>query len=688
MLPAANFQVRHSVCALDCPDCCSLLINVDEHGAGSKLRGDPAQPITQGFLCGKVARYLDREYSPERLLFPQKRTGAKGEGRFERISWDEALDTIAARLKETAQNWGPESILPYSYAGTMGYLQGSGMDRRFFHRLGASRLDRTICSSAGMVGATEALGFRYGMEPEQFRNSKLIIAWGANILGTNVHLWPFIVEARRNGARFYTIDPVRTRVARLADRHFDIYPGSDLALALGLMHVIVGDGLWDRSYVEQHTTGLEGLTGRVQDYTPERVEGLTGIPKEDVIALAREYASTRPAAIRLNYGVQRSERGGSAVHAISLLPVLTGNIARAGGGIQLSTSQAFQVNKKALEMPELQLRSALRREARIVNMSELSKLLTDLDPPAKALVVYNSNPAAIAPNQKKVHAGLRRADLFTVVLEQFQTDTADFADILLPVTTFLEHTDLYLAYGHYYLQLARPALAAPGECRSNVEIFRALAERMGFDDECFRDTDDDMIRALLASDHPFVQGITLDRLEREHFVRLSISPEGSAFLPFANGGFGTPSGKCELDKPNLAYTPPVESRLGSSDLRERFPLELVSSKNDDSMNSTFGNRLETDGQTSLLQMDSSDAAPRGIESGDHVRVFNDRGSVLMVAEVDGRVRRGVVRAPSVRWPKHSPNRQGINVLTSDRLTDMGGGPTLYSCLVQVEKCGD
>jgi anaerobic selenocysteine-containing dehydrogenase len=427
----------------------------------------------------------------------------------------------------------------------------------------------------------------------------------------------------------------------------------------------------------------------VQDYTPERVEALTGIAREDIISLAREYATTRPAAIRLNYGVQRSERGASAVHAIALLPVLTGAIREAGGGIQLSTSQAFHVNRKGLEMPELQERSALGREARLINMSELSKALTDVsDPPVKAIVVYNSNPAAIAPNQKKVHAGLRRPDLFTVVLEQFQTDTADFGDIVLPVTTFLEHTDLYLAYGHYYVQLARPALPAPGECRSNVEIFRALAERMGFDDRCFRDSEDDMIRTLLGSEHPFLRGITLERLDVEHSIRLNISPEGTPFVPFAKGGFGTASGKCELDKANLAYTPPVESRLGSEDLRTRYPLELVSSKNDDSMNSTFGNRPDTDGQTAVLEMDAVDAAPRGIESGDRVRIFNDRGNVLMMAAVDGRVRPGVVRAPSVRWPKSMPNRTGINVLTSDRLTDMGGGPTFYSCLVQVEKCGD
>ena len=681
-------EVRHSVCALDCPDCCSLLITVDD-GKGRHLRGDPSHPVTRGFLCGKVAQYLDREYSPDRLLYPQKRVGAKGEGRFERITWDEALDTIVKRLKRIAGEYGPESILPYSYAGTMGLLNGSGTDRRFFHRLGASRLDRTICSSAGGAGLVKTLGFKYGTEPEQFRHSKLIIAWGANILGTNVHLWPFIVEARRNGAKFYTIDPVRNRTGRLADKHFGIFPGSDLALALGLMHVIIAEKLYDADYVNSYTNGFDDLKKRVAAYPPERVEALTGIDRSDIVTLAREYATTRPAAIRLNYGVQRSDRGGTAVRAIAGLPALIGSWREVGGGLQLSTSQAFQFNRAGLEMPELQLRSPLKREARLVNMSELGKALTELDAPAvKAVVVYNSNPAAIAPNQSLVLKGFRREDLFTVVLEQFQTDTADYADILLPVTTFLEHTDLYLAYGHYYLQLARPALPAPGETKSNVQIFRLLAERMGFDDACFRDTEDDMIRTLLASGHPFLEGITLERLDRERSVRLNVAPDGEAFLPFAKGQFGTPSGKCEFTAESLDYVPPVESRLGSKALRSRFPLELIASKNDDSMNSTFGNRPGTDRQTSLLAMHETDALRRGIGSGDRVRVFNDRGSCFYTAQVDGVVREGVVRAPSVRWNKQSANGYSANVLTSDRLTDLGGGPTFFSCLVDVEKCGD
>lgn len=662
-----------------------MLINVDENGRGTKLRGNPDHPVTRGFLCGKVAQYLEREYSPGRLLYPQRRVGAKGEGKFERISWDEALDTIAFRLRNIAHEFGPESILPYSYAGTMGLLNFGGMASRFFHRIGASRLDRTICSTAGMAGMTEALGLRYSTEPEQFRHSRLILAWGANVLGTNVHLWPFIMEARRNGAKFYTIDPRRNRTGAASDRHYFINPGSDTALALGMMHVIIGEGLHDAGYVDRHTVGFDELRERVRQWTPQRAAELTGIPAEDIAGLAREYATTRPAVIRLNYGVQRSERGAMATRTVALLPALVGSWKEVGGGIQLSTSQAFHLNKVGLERPDLQ-EKALGREARLVNMAELGSALTRLaDPPVKAIVVYNSNPAAIAPNQNAVLQGFRRPDLFTVVLEQFQNDTADYADVLLPATTFLEHTDLYQAYGHYYLQLARPALPAPGEAKSNVEVFRLLAERMGLPDPCFRESDDDMIRTLLDSRHPFLQGITLEQLEREHAVRLRIP---DPFRPFASGGFGTPDGKCHFRAAELDYQPPVESRHGDTELRRKYPLELVSAKNDDSMNSTFGHRDAVNLQTSTLHLTAEDAAPRGIQTSDQVRVFNDRGSCVLTARVGDTVRPGVVSAPAVRWGKRAPGSRNVNALTSERLTDAGGGPTFYSCLVQVERIGD
>jgi len=676
-------EIRHSVCALDCPDACGLLVQVED-GRGTKLRGNPAHPVTRGFLCAKVTKYLDREYAADRLLYPMKRAGAKGEGKFTRITWDEALDTIAERLKRIGQEWGPEAILPYSYGGSMGLLNANGMDRRFFHRIGASRLDRTICASAGGAGLMKTQGFRYGVAPEDFVQSRLILAWGANILTTNVHLWPFIVEARRAGAKFIVIDPHRNKTAASADQHLFIHPGSDKALALGMLHVIFRDGLEDPDYLSKYSSGADELRGLVRDYTPSRVAAWTGIDEATIETLAREYACTRPAVIRLNYGVQRNPNGGTAVQAIAMLPVVTGAWREVGGGLQLSTSQAFALDRPGLEMPELQKRSALGREARMVNMSQLGAALTELDsPPVKAMVVYCSNPAAVAPDQGRVLKGLGREDLFTVVLEQFQNDTADFADILLPATTFLEHTDLYTAYGHYFLQLARPALPAPGETKSNFEVFQLLAKRMGLEDPCLFESEDEMIRGLLASGHSHLEGITLERLETEHFVRLNIP---SPYLPFAEGGFGGPEGKAQLGTAGLAYAPPPESRLG--DENRSYPLELISPKAHDAMNSTFSNQPALDAETGVAWLHSTDAAVRGITNGDEVRLFNDRGEVRMRAAVDGKTAPGVVAVPAVRWPKRSAGRAGVNTLITDRLTDLGGGATFYSCLIQVERCAE
>ena len=676
-------QVR-SVCALDCPDACAVLVSIDESGRATKLSGDPKHPITRGFLCGKVTKYLERQYNPNRLQYPLRRTGAKGDGQFARISWNEALDEIAERLSGIAAEYGSESILPYSYAGTMGLLNGSGMDRRFFHRLGASRLDRTICSSPGGMAMTLSQGIALGTEPEQFAQAKLIIAWGANILGTNSHLWPFIVEARRKGAKFYVIDPIKNRTGKAADKHFAINPGSDLALALGMAHVILREGWQDSEYVAAYANGFEEYACLAEQYPPVRVAQLTGIPAGEIETLAREYATVRPAALRVNYGVQRNDRGGSAVRAILALPVLTGAWREAGGGFQLSTSGAFEFNKASLERPDLQMQSALKREARLVNMSQLGHALVELNQPrVYALVVYNSNPAAVAPDQNRVVRGLKRDDLFTVVLEHFQTDTADYADIVLPATTFLEHTDLYRAYGHYYLQLARPAVSAPGEAKSNVEIFRLLAKRMSFDDACFDESEDQMIKGLLNTKSKYFDGITFERLEREHSIRLNLSPLNEPFLPFAKGGFRTASGRFEFGADSLDYTPPVESRYGDAELMGKYPLEFISAKNDDSMNSTFGERSAVHEQTSLLSIHPEDAERRGIVDGMSVKVINDRGECFFQAKVNGEVQPGVVRAHSVRWSKCSPDKLGINHLTSERLTDIGGGPTFYSCLVDV-----
>lgn len=675
-------ETRHSVCALDCPDCCAIKLTVDATGHATRIQGDPAHPITKGFLCAKVSRYLDRQYHADRLLYPMKRTGPKGSGEFTRISWDEALDTVSGRLRLIATEYGSESVLPYSYGGNLGYLNGSGMDRRFFHRLGASQLDRTICASAGSAGLMQAYGARKGLDPELFAQSKLIIAWGANVMGTNVHLWPFIVEARRQGAQFYTIDPIRNRTGHLSDRHFFVNPGSDLALALGMLHVIFREGLEDRDYMERYTENAESLRAQASPYTPDRTSELTGIAAEDIVFLARAYATTKPAAIRTNYGVQRSQWGATAVRMLCLLPVVCGHWRLPGGGLQLSTSGGFDINREALERPDFMMR-ALGRPARMINMSALADALSEpLDPPVKALFVYNSNPAGIAPDQNRIRPALLSDELFTVVSEQFMTDTAQYADILLPATTFLENEDLYFAYGHYYLQHAKPALAAPGECKSNHEMFSLLGQRMGFGELAFHDSPEQIIRDVLAQGGPHVREITYEQLTREHSVRVHVP---TPFLPYAEGGFQTSTGKVNLHV-ETEYAPPVESRLGDETLRSRYPLELVSSKLDDGMNSTFGHRAALDQEAAILRVHPGDAAARQIVSGDEVELFNERGRVRLTAQISPDVHAGVVAARGLSWTRNRADRTSINVLTGTRLTDFGGGATFYNCLVELKKC--
>ena len=732
-------SVVHAACPHDCPDACSVLITIED-GRATKIQGDPEHPVTQGFLCAKVAKYLDRVYSPDRVLYPMRRvrpkgpTGAAGasaaQTAFERISWDEALDEITSRFKTVISESGPEAILPYSYGGTLGALNGASMDRRFFHRLGASQLERTICSTAGEEGLKSVLGIKLGTEPEQFAHSRYIIAWGSNIHGNNVHLWPFIEEARRKGAKLVVIDPYRTRTAQCADWHLPINPGTDAALALGMMHVIINENLFDADYVSRYTLGFDDLKARAQQYPPETVAHWTGIAADDVRKLAREYATERPSVIRLNYGIQRSEGGGMATRAVTMLPCLIGSWKELGGGLQMSLSGSFGLNRPALEMPEL-MQKALGRPARIVNMVQLGTALNTLDsPPIRALFVYNSNPAAVCPNHNEVVRGLKRPDLFTVVHEQFFTDTTDYADIVLPATTFFEHKDLQTAYGHYYLQVSEQAMEPVGECRSNVELFRALAERMGLQDECFRESVDSMIDRALDAPNPWLKGITRERLEREHWIRLKFgaaAPKGAIqddgvaaslqrcsdtkpnvagfgedadfgidaapFLPFAHGNFPTPSGKAEfynealkqrgLD-PVVAFTPPEESRHGKQ--AAKFPLELLARKPDNHLNSTFSNvpsvrKMEP--WIGMLEMHPNDAKARGVRDGDRVRAFNSRGEIVLQARVDGAVSAGVVAA-RLDWARFGVDDGNINALTSEKLADMGNAATFYSVCVEVE----
>jgi anaerobic selenocysteine-containing dehydrogenase len=699
---SVNSQVVHAVCSHDCPDSCGVLVTVNASGRAVKIQGDPAHPVTRGFLCGKVAKYLDRVYSPDRLFYPMRRRPGIAKGplaqgleaeAFDRISWDEALDEIAARLTQICEESGPESVLPYSYAGTIGQLGYGSMDRRFFHRLGASQLDRTICASAGGAALTSVYGVKLGTAPEDFAHARLIIAWGANIHGNNIHLWPFIEEARRSGARLVVIDPYRTRTAALADEHLAIRPGTDGLLALGLMHVILRDGLEDRAYVETATHGFSELKAHAlrMEHAPEAVAAVTGIPAETILRLAREYAAAGhdgrgPSVIRLNYGIQRSENGGTAARAVCMLPLLTGAWTQRGGGLQLSMSGSFPFNSNALQMPELMYASPLGRAARVVNMSQLGQALTTLnDPPVKALFVYNSNAAAVAPNQNEVLRGMRRADLFTVVHEQFFTDTADYADILLPAPTFLEVKDVQGAYGHLFAQVSERAIAPLGEARSNVAMFGELGRRMGFEEPCFHDTEDALIDQSIATTDPWFAGINRTRLEHEGHISLALPRNSEGLvLPFSTAEwFRTPSGRGELT-PVPVFVAPQESRSHAAN----YPLEFLPRKADNFMNSTFANlpghqRMESR-TAGVLEMHPVDAAERRLVTGDAVEVFNSRGKISLAALVGAQVPAGVVAA-RLDWNKLSANGSNVNALTSETLTDIGGGATFYSTLVEVRK---
>ena len=696
-------RVVRGACPHDCPDTCSFFVTVED-GRAVKIEGAKDHPTTDGFLCTKVNRYLERTYSPQRVLYPMKRAGEKGRGIFERISWDEALDTIAAKFKEIAAD-DPQAILPYSYAGTMGFVQSQSIDRRFFHKLGASLLARTICADAGAAGYRATVGLSMGTDLERFGDAKLIIIWGSNVITSNVHLWPKILEAKRKGAKVIAIDPYRSLTAEKCDEHLAVLPGTDGALALAMMNVIIKENLVDHDYVERYTLGFDLLRERVTEYPPSRVAAITGLSEGTIVRLAREYAATKPAAIRLNYGLQRHAGGGMAVRAIACLPALVGAWRDAAGGALLSTSGTFGINAQALERPDL-----IWNNPRTINMSaigdallgyrrvqELSvkdapaETLEPLDPPVRAIYVYNTNPVAIAPDSRRVIAGFKREDLFTVVHEIFQTDTADYADILLPATTQLEHFDIHKAYGHIYMLINKPAIEPLGEAKPNSEVFRLLAERMGFTEDCFKDSDEEIARHAINYDHPRMRGMTFEELKERGWMRLSV-PE--KFAPFAEGGFPTPSGKCEFFSETLAkqgldplptYIPPRESAQTAPELAKKYPLAIISPPTHNFLNSSFANlptfvKAEKEPH---LEIHPSDAAERGIKDGDRVRVFNDRGEFNLKARVSDKARQGVVVALSVWWKKLTSDGCNANDVTSQGLTDLGAGATFYDVLVEV-----
>jgi anaerobic selenocysteine-containing dehydrogenase len=657
-----------------------MLVTVDD-GVATKIQGDPQAPFTEGSICTKVSHYLERTYSPDRLKYPMRRRGRKGEGKFERISWDQALDEIAARLRPLAAE-NPETILPCSYAGTMGMVQYSSMDRRFFYKLGASLLDRTLCSSAGKYGLKATLGASVGMDPERFDEAKLIILWGANPVVSNLHLWGRVQAAKRQGAKVIAIDPYRSLSAEKCTQHIALLPGTDGALALGVMHVLMRDELIDRDYVSRYTLGYEALEKRVlAEYPPERVAQLCGLTTDEVVQLARDYGTIKPAAIRLNYGMQRHAGGGIAARTITCLPALVGAWRDVAGGIVLTTADFYKYDHAALERPDL----LAGRRPRTINQSKLGDALTTAQPPVKAIIIYNNNPVAVCPESDKVIAGFSRDDLFTVVIDHFQTDTADYADIVLPATTQLEHYDVHKSYGHLYMLANNRAIAPVGEALPNSEIFRRLAARLGFDEPCFRDSDEDICRTALAGRADW------EALKRDGWQRLALPLR---FAPFAQGGFPTPSGKVEfysewLEKqgvdPLPFYNPPAE--VADARLAERYPLAFVSPPARHFLNSSFANlpRFREFEREPHLDMHPQDAAARGISDGDLVRVHNARGSYTLRARINGKPRPGVVVAPSVWWKKFSPDGRNANNVTSQRTADLGGGATFYDCRVEVER---
>jgi len=676
-------QIVKAACPHDCPDTCALEVHVKD-GVALKVTGAAEHGPTAGVLCTKVARYTERTYHPERLLHPLRRIGRKGEGRFERISWDEAIAIVAERLGRIAAE-DPEGILPYSYGGTMGLVQGESMSQRFFHRLGASLLERTICSAAGSAGYRITLGPSIGMEVEAAERAKLIIFWGCNAITSSVHFWARAQEAKRRGARLIAIDPYRSLTAEKCDEHIALLPGTDGALALGLMHVLIRDELIDRDYVERHTLGFARLSERVRAFHPARVAATCGITAGAIEALAHAYGTIEPALIRANYGLQRVRGGGMAMRNIACLPALVGAFRHAAGGLLLSTSASFPIDYAALSRPDL----LGARKPRTINMSCIGTALADTVAPVRALVVYNSNPVAVAPDSRRVAAGFAREDLFTVVLEHFQTDTADYADILLPATTQLEHLDVVRPYGHHYLVANNPAIRPLGEAKPNTEVFRLLARAMGFVEPCFEESDREIAQCALAADWDF------DAVCKQGWKRFG-PPPGTA--RFANGGFPTPSGKAEFHSdaavalgldPLPDYIPPLEDTR--SDLARRYPLAMISPPARHFLNSSFVNvtSLRAVEGEPWLDIHPRDAERRGVSDGGYVRVFNDRGSLELRARVSDRARPGVVVALSVWWKKLTRDGKNANELTgSDVLTDLGRAPLFYDCLVEVEAAGD
>ncbi len=686
-------------CPLDCPDTCSWIVTVRD-GRAVALRGDPHHPYTRGALCNKVAGYLTYTRSPDRLLYPMRRVGPKGSGAFERISWDDALAMIASRLREAIDAHGGESIWPFLGSGNMGLLQGAyGAGSRFWNVVGASRHVQTICTIAGGFGTGYTLGNnRVGMDPETFRFSKLIVLWGANVLSTHPHLWRPILEARKHGAFVVAIDPVRTRTAAASDWHLAPQPGTDAALALGLLHVVLGEQREDRPFIDEHTIGWDAFRQRILEFPPARVAAITRLTIESIVDLGRRLAQTRPTGIRIGIGLQRHGGGGMAVRTITCIPGVTGDWRHAGGGVHYDTRGFYGLDWNALWRNDLRPNRrhsdrADGRDPRELHMTRVGEALLELDdPPVNVLFVYASNPAVSIPHQAKVLRGLARDDLFTVVVEHFHTDTTRYADLVLPATMAIEHRDLLIAYGHLYIAWNEPAVPPPGECLPTTEIFRRLARAMALDEPALYDSDEAMAQQMLASGHPSLDGITLEALKASGSIRLRYP---DPFVPFAHG-FPTASGRLEFVSDRMAqagldpvagYTPPFEATQHDTALAREYPLALLTPANHYFLNSIFGNvaaQRQRSGAPALL-MHPDDAAARGIAAGDDVRVANQRGSFVASADVSDRIRPGVVASTKGHWPRHANGGTTVNATVDERDSDMGGGAVYHDNRVRVDR---
>jgi anaerobic selenocysteine-containing dehydrogenase len=663
-------------CPLDCPDGCSWVVTVRD-GEAVRLRGNREHPFTAGALCAKVNGYLEHSRAPDRLLYPLRRVGRKGEGHFERISWDEATHEIATRLQGVIHEHGGEAIWPYQGTGTLGYVQGleGQAGARLWNVLGASRHGMTICSVSGRVGASYTTGTAAAMDPETFAHSKLILLWGTNTLTSGHHLWKFVLAGRKNGARIVAIDPLRTRTAAQADEHLAPLPGTDAALALGLLWVVVDMGAEDTAYLERATLGWDAFRRRILEFPPDRVAAITGLPEHRIVELGQRLATTRPTGIRCTMGMQRHAGGGMALRTLYALPGVTGDWQYPGGGASYTTSGRVEANVATLTRDE--------QPVRTLSMTRLGEGLLELDdPPVQALVVYGANPMGSTPDQSKVRRGLEREDLFTVVIEQFPTDTVDYADIVLPATMQTEHLDVNDGYGHMYVALNRPAVAPPGECASSTETFRRIARAMGLTEPALFDDDETLCRTLLGD-------ARFERLWSEGWMRLDYP---QPFVPFTDG-FPTPSGRLEFfsesaqadgHDPLPNYTPPAEGATVEDD---RYPLALIAPASHWFLNTMFANKPDLMRRAGgpRIELHPDDAAARGLHDGDDARVFNARGSFLATVEVGDRVRPGVIASTKGHWLKHLRGGANVNATVEERDSDMGGGAVFHDNRVQVER---